>query len=182
MPVFTSSFERGPDSNQWEFHDVSFDTDTPLSGKRSLRLNPEASQQYAITKESFGVGVYVIRLRCRFDVLPDLPSYLVGDGSGGVKFVDGQLYSASASGRGATGAAVEVGTEYIVDLKIDSTVSPWLIDASVNGEPLGQWAQPSPAHTNARQVRIGDLNVRTMDVVVDDFQLSTLAADYPIGF
>jgi hypothetical protein len=181
-PVFCCGFECGLTNTHWLLSSATFTTSSPLSGARSLLCN---GQQTAATVLDYGAGLYVIRFRIRFDTLPTFTNSICISvfTLAGAYFnaTDGKIYAGTDSVTfGATGVSVSAGIIYYIDLRIDTTVNPRLVDVSVNGTACGQASASVAAQTSAQKMRLGFSTVGPIGTF-DDFVLSTTSADYPIG-
>ena len=164
----------------------SITTSSPITGARSLRVNPTASAQSAVTSISLGVGLHVFRFRAKWTTLPDANCAIGTTGSGvGAYFnvADSKIYAGSGLGNiGATGISVTTGVLYYIDVKVDTTANPWVVDAKVNGSACGQHTRALAANTSANTLLLGAENGNnTSDALFDDVLWSLTGADYPLG-
>lgn len=192
-PVFTCGFEEGVFGPHWTAGAVSpaFVTSGALSGTRSLRVNPAAQTNCnALTVDSFGVGLLIIRLRVKFVTLPSTSGFCIlhlGSNTGtGVFFGASNTLAAAADNTVGVGSVtVVVGVVYFIDIKIDKRANPWTVDMQVNGVSCGQAVSSTAGSTTAEQVRIGTQQgfgtAITADILFDDILISVTEADYPIG-
>ena len=193
-PTFCCGFECGQLGGTIHFTDgpgtgnVSFSTSTVRNGARSGRCNPTASTGYF---NSIGVGVNavtVIRAYIRFATLPSTTCDLIWTAGGGgnnpgiyFKSSDSSLYTGTGiAALGATGVAVTTGVWYLIDLKVDLSNNPWLVDAKVDGVACGQKSLATGA-TSVNQWKFGTATSATMDMFFDDIVISGTSGDYPIG-
>lgn len=163
---------------------VSFDTGTVRSGDRSLRCNPTAATSAFVSTSLGTQTVFVGRCYIRFAVLPNAVTTLFIVNSSGAYFnsADNKIYAGRLTGTlGASGFSVTTGVWYRLDVKVDLTNNPWLIDVSVDGTALGQVTN-AVAGTNFTQVRVGpEANNNTSDIFYDDIIVSNTSGDYPLG-
>jgi len=135
---------------------------------------------------SFSGGVHVFRFKVKWTTLPNADAAIGILGAGpGVWFnpSDNKIYAGTGSGTyGATGVSVTTGVTYYIDVKVDTSANPWLVDAQVNGSACGQKSLATAANTTAQSLFIGaDGNTNTSDALFDDVAWSNTSADYPIG-
>jgi len=140
---------------------------------------------FADTVLTFSGGVYVYRFKVNFSVLPNSVVMLAGIKNAGAYFnsADGKIYAGTLNTElGATGVTVSTSTTYYVDVRVNSSANPWLVDVQVSGAACGQRSTAAGADTGASAVRMGfAINTTTATATFDDFTLSTTSADYPIG-
>lgn len=168
---------------------ATFSTSSPLSGLRSLRVNPGpgSSSGSALSVNSYGAGIWVLRCRLKFTTLPNVGIMLIGlPGSLTGAFCSAGFIFASCNGINTSGIAIVTGIVYCVDVIINTTANPWTVSVQVNGVPTGDPAlSATAASTTASQIRVGiqsGIGVEvTTDILFDDTVISTDAADYPIG-
>jgi hypothetical protein len=89
----------------------------------------------------------------------------------------GTLYV--SGGSAALGYPVTTGVWYLVDVKVDMTINPTLIDVSVNGVALPQATSPNSGTFTSWSS--GNNTSFTADFFIDDFVCSNTLGDYPIG-
>ena len=135
---------------------------------------------------SFSGGVHVFRFKAKWTTLPnaDTAIGILGAGPGAwFNPSDNKIYAGTGSGAyGATGVSVTTGVTYYIDVKIDTSANPWLVDAQVNGSACGQKSLATAANTTAQSLFIGaDGNTNTSDAIFDDVAWSNTSADYPLG-
>jgi len=71
---------------------------------------------------------------------------------------------------------------YYIDVRVNSSANPHLIDVSVNGTPCAQLSRATAALTSATGVSVGfGLVNATADASFDDVVCSQTSADFPIG-
>lgn len=199
-PVFCCGFEcgvLGTVGQHWKTNHTAPTISTSIvrTGNRSVRINGSSifsSAQCSETGWSSG-NVRVIRGYIYFTTLPTLtgntPVDLFGVYNGtkhqGAFFntADNKIYAgASETELGATGVAVTTGQWYLIDVRVDCTNNPWLIDVQVNGQACGQ-ATKATAAAAAGAVVFGSLVTAytLVDMYLDDVLVSKTAADYPLG-
>lgn len=193
-PVFCCGFECGVSTAHWTLTaSASFSTTTVRSGARSLRVNPSnavtgATGSYAFTASSIMVARYYVY----FSTLPNVGCYLNSILAGGASAAYGAFYDAtvgqifaraSVGGNGATGVAVTTGQWYRIDVKVDRTNNPHLVDVSVDGTACGQASHGITGATNITAMNICNpaTGSWTGDVYFDDIFVSVTSADYPLG-
>lgn len=129
----------------------------------------------------------VARFYIQFATLPDIDTLLAnmagGNGIGvGFKVSDNTIRPASnVTGPvfGATGVVVTTGVWYRIDVRVDVSANPWLVDVQVDGVATTQ-------HTVATSPGLTSLTlcttvVGTADMFFDDVLVSNTFADYPLG-
>lgn len=188
-PVFCCGFECGvigvstPGQHIFSSNSsgtASIDTTIKRSGARSLKVVTELAETFFAT----AAAVKVVRAYVYFATLPnDHTAVLyapVGSGRGiWFNVTDSKLYTGSATSTyGATGYTVTTGRWYRLDLRIDGTNNPWLIDAQVDGNPLGQLSVAVAGGTTG-SVRMG--GQAHTESYFDDLIISHTTGDYPIG-
>jgi hypothetical protein len=192
-PVFTCGFECGVFgnfTNDGHFRTTTgstFSTTTVRNGNRSLRILASSSVEDAIN-DNFGSGnILVARFYIRFAVLPSATTELfkTNSGNGGVYFKssDSKIYAGGGvAALGASGVGVTTGVWYLIDVKINSSANPHLIDVKVDGVACGQASVASVAG-NSTQLQIGNVSTSlvSLDAFYDDLIISLTSADYPIG-
>jgi hypothetical protein len=165
-------------------------TTTVRTGLRSVRVNPTAQ----ICAATFALGVtlgttVVLRAYVNFASLPtsDAPIIYLPGGTTQVgvyfKQSDSKLYAGSNNTTpafGASGVTVTTGVWYRIDLKIDATANPNLIDVQVDGVACGQASVAQGSFTGVNPA-FGSTAAQTSDMFIDDVIISVTGADYPIG-
>lgn len=179
----------GGTSHWFTIFPSTYETSSPLTGARSILINTTAVAQSVSTWPTFaGAGIVVFRFRIRFSTLPNASIALGTDNStlhAGAYFnaSDSKIYAGtSASALGATGVSVTTDVTYYIDVRVNRTANPWLVDVQVNGTACGQRTTTQAAFTTAQTVRLGDsVNASTYSAVFDDVIVSVTSGDYPIG-
>lgn len=173
----------------------TFSTATVRSGARSLRANPSAST--SVTGAATATAViaasnkHVWRVYVNFASLPSANtriSIVDGGGAAGAIFKqsDSKIYAGTGDGGaavfGATGVTVTTGQWYLLDIKIDKSANPWLVDVSVDGTACGQRSSVIAAETTgALNCNVFNSAGLSADLFYDDVCYSQTLADYPIG-
>lgn len=190
-PVFCCGSECGVNAAHWTLvGSTSFGTGTVRSGTRSLNINTTGTESTATSTIVFAASnKNVARFYVRFATLPDLsgPFFLfsfTGGATAGAFFYqpDSKIVAyGSATSFGASGITITTGQWYRIDVKVDSSANPWLIDVQVDGVACGQKsdAQASSTAVSAALLYIGAGT--TANLFFDDLVISQTAADYPIG-
>ncbi len=189
-PVFCCGFECGVARDSSTAHvgqhwdtfggGSSFTTSSPLSGARSL------SGGYANTNATFGAGIWVFHFKAKFSSLPS-GNRQIGSigGNGGVAFRASDSSIVTCDGvatLGTTGVAVTTGVTYSIDVSIDTTANPHIINANVDGTACSQLSNAVAAVTTAQALYIGFHNGTGIGAgLYDDVLLSLTSADYPLG-
>jgi hypothetical protein len=96
---------------------------------------------------------------------------------------DSKIYTTSnGSTLGSTGITVTTGRWYRLDLKIDISSNPWIIDGMVDGFPLAQVTNAVAANTDT-QITFGDNGsvFPTVNWNIDDVIINSQLDNYPIG-
>jgi len=196
-PVFCCGFECGSGGHWASFSGAGFSTSTVRTGTRSLRVNPTAT--YSVADVQSGVitssNNFVIRFYVYFATLPNVNSSIGGCVSGGrtrgvvFKSSDNSIYAGGSNGSntfsfGATGIAITTGVWYRIDVKVDISANPHLVDVSVNGVNCTQYSEAIAASTSST-IRLSSYESAsysgTYDAYYDDLIVSNTLADYPIG-
>lgn len=133
-----------------------------------------------------GSGLWVFRFKVNFTTLPNIDTgigLISGNNVGAFfKQSDSNIYAGTSTANlGATGVSVTTGVTYYIDVRVNTTANPWLIDVSVNGSACGQRSTASAADTGAQSVVLGFTGAVTASAKFDDVILSTTSGDYPIG-
>jgi hypothetical protein len=192
-PVFCCGAECGVNGSvgqHWVFTGTaSFSTGTVRNGARSIRTNPTAAGGQAEIIALSSSNKWVVKVAVRFATLPsiDLPIMFLPNTGNGVMFKqsDSKIYAgAIPSGTvlfGATGAAVTTGVWYVIDLKVDESANPHLVDVQVDTTACAQYSQAVAANADtALRITANGLS-GTWDLFVDDLVVSHTLADYPFG-
>ena len=193
-PVFCCGFECGVSGDGNHFAVIgtgSFSTTTIRSGLRALRLNPTIATAYGATLAVAATTGRVIRVYVYFASLPNTTTELATCGSGGGNYEgayfnssDSKIYAGYGSASlGATGIPVTTGVWYQLDIKLNATANPHLIDVSVNGVACGQASNAeASANYSSSLTNVGFRNSSTTaDAFFEDWLISTTLTDYPIG-
>ena len=184
-PVFCCGFEEGIAGVHWTVSSATFVTASPISGTYSLRCNPSASIQHATSIISLAGGVHVVRFRVNFSTLPNAQVFLGGSTDGGAWFnnADSKIYAKVIGGSlVASGVSVTTGVTYFIDVNIDTTANPWIVDVQVSGSACGQASRALTGTTSAKAIRVGCTETNsTADLLIDDVLYSTTSGDYPLG-
>lgn len=191
-PVLCCGFECGVDTGHWTLGAAAaFDTGTVRSGARSLRIHPAAANAGQATSAVLASSnLWVWCGYVRFASLPtsDIMLFELTSGAGvGFRFSDSTICAAYRVSTtvtfGATGVAVTTGAWYGVDVKVDNSANPWLMDAKVDGVACAQVTRATAASASTEVVcgvGVGAGN-KTFDAYFDDVVASQTLADYPIG-
>lgn len=182
-PVFCCGFECGVFSNGSHIYipiasgsEPTFNTTIKRTGARSLKvIDDQASTVFATSSTLKVIRVYVY-----FETLPG-DIFICGFSQVGIYFKssDSSLYTGSSTGSlGATGYPVSIERWYCIDLQINSVANPWLTDAKINGNSLGQHSR-AVASAGLTEFRMAGANASP--VYYDDLIISHTTADYPIG-
>jgi hypothetical protein len=138
-------------------------------------------------------GVLVWSVYVYFDALPNINTLITYRAFPGPGYYRGIVYNAAdhklytggtATIGGATGITVTTGQWYLVECRITSTVSPWVIEGRVDGVALGTWTVATTAVPGAfGSVGFGNRAdaAASFQVRFDDWQVSTTSGDYPLG-
>lgn len=193
-PEFCCGFECGILSTlaHWKNNGgtaATFETSTPITGLRSLSHNTNnGAFNNTLSVATFGTGIVILRAVIRFpSAVPTADKYLVttsGTGTTGAVFQnsDSKIYAVANGTKGATGVAVEANSRYFLDIKIDTTNNPWLVDVQVNRVACGQASSATAADLTAQAISLGDTNATGTKVILfDDILVSVTPPDYPIG-
>lgn len=169
---------------------VSFNTDTAFvrNGLRSLRANP--ANDVANISNGLGVlvNINVVRVAVYFASLPTGDASLVVtanvDRPGAYfKASDSKIYAGInpvTPTFGTTGVSVTTGRWYILDVRINASANPWLVDVRVDGVNCSQLSVSAAAAASGCQVGIVITN-NTADIYFDDWVVCDASDDYPIG-
>lgn len=197
-PVFCCGMEcaapLGADGQHWSgVNTPTFETSVFRNGLRSGRCNPTAGSKYFMGPIE-AVRLTVIREYIRITTLPNGDVGLLGYANTGsrlwglvYKNSDGKFYAGSdAAGTitvGATGLVLTAndGVWHRIDLKIDTSANPHLIDGAIDGVALGQASVSAAAVDQGRRVLGNPFASPTYDIYFDDWISSYSPNDYPIG-
>lgn len=191
-PVFCCGFECGVSGAHWTLDAAaSFSTSTTRSAARALRVNAAAAVSQVLGPTLSSSAFFVARFYIRFATLPNVNCVLFGVTSTNeyglvFKQSDSKLYAGRGAAAtvtfGATGATVTTGVWYRIDLKIDVSNNPRLVDVSVDGVALGQFSVGVASGTYTVPFAGATNNAApTADVFFDDVIVSQTLADYPLG-
>lgn len=127
------------------------------------------------------------RIAVFFATLPNLDMMIAyfNNGLNGIsfKFSDSSIYAGAKPAEvqfGATGIPITTGRWYVIDIHVNQTANPHLVDVMVDGRPCGQYSQALAA-ANVTTLTIGCALAVTWDMYCDDVLVSATAADYPLG-
>lgn len=191
-PVFCCGCEcgvTGTTGQHWSIGaQAAFDTTTVRSGARSFRFNTSTQAGgWAKSMTLTSSATWVVRAYVRWDTLPNntRPMLTVGDAWGAYwAFADGRIHAGiAAASLGTTGPLVVANRWYRIDVKVDVSNNPWLIDVSVDGVPCTQFSSATAASSSTFIVlgsgaAQGNL---TYDMYADDIIVSNTLADFPLG-
>ncbi len=194
-PVFCCGFECGVNGGHWTLSGAgaTFNTATVRSGARSLRINTTGSVASAQTTLASATNRFIIRFYVRFTSFynPGFTSYtsLLTIGSPATQspglYVSDtglvELYGNNGSG-GSTPIQISTGQWYRIDLDINIGSTTYVMDGKIDGVAFTQFSESGKINTTSSAIIIGDPSFNTTwDFNVDDFLVSTTAADYPLG-
>jgi len=194
-PVFCCGFEcgqMGSAGQHWTSGGgtVSFDTTTKRNGARALRTNPTASSSAYVTSPSPGsFDTWVGRVAIYFTTLPSINQtlFIGANTSAGAVFnaSDSKIYPGYLSGTvqfGSSGVAVTTGVWYILNVSVNVSANPWLIDVKVDATTTTQLSRATTASGDtAFRVGMVQSSSTTADVYFDDLVITSAGGDYPIG-
>lgn len=185
----------GSTSNHWtqasSAADPTFDTTTFRSGLRSLRFNPSNQTSFTYFMAGLTNTMIVQRFYIRFSSLPNIDVFLCGSrasatifGGACFKASDSKIYAGglntAAFTLGASGVTITTGIWYRIDIKVDSSANPWLIDVQVDGIGCGQASFTNASVSCNIGAGYGGANW-TGDFYIEDLLVSHTSADYPLG-
>jgi hypothetical protein len=189
-PVFCCGFECGQigsNGQHWQSGgNASISTTVVRSGSSSLRINPSGAVGLATSAILTSANIYVWRVYVRFESLPTsdsavcYASSLSGNPGAYFKQSDNKIYAGVAGSFGSTGVSVTTNVWYRLDVMVNSSANPWLIDVLVNGNVCGQYSNAAAAANN-QFINLGADTTKTFDIYYDDLVISNTSADYPIG-
>lgn len=193
--VFVCGFEcgvKGTNGEHWISTAAnSFNTSTVRSGARSFEMSGTASTSIQGTSVALTASnKWVLRAYIRFATLPDVDFGILGVNTvastplaGAVfKQSDSKIYAGSSASAafGATGVSVTTGVWYKIDVSIDASANPWLVDVKVDGTACGQYSR-AVASASPTLIILGDPGTSaTADFFADDLIASNTLANYPI--
>lgn len=187
--VFCCGFECGVFGSHWTLNvaGAEFNTSTFRSGLRSLRLNPSAASSLVYKQVEAGVRIRTMRFYLRVTTAPNVDYQVVGMSPAlgdfwglGYKASDGKFYALGATTYGATGVTLTTGVQHQVDIKINKSANPALVDVMIDGLPLGQ-SSHAIAAADVNYINIGLNGNATCDMYIDDLIVTNGLNDYPIG-
>lgn len=172
---------------------TSYSTSVKRTGNRSLRINPTTSAARG-TATLTAARVTVMRFYCRFDTHPTVTSMVAGTISGlnqfgmfyfttSGKYCAGYDNSTTIDGN-ATGLTVSAGDGvfHLVEIRVDTTNNPPLIDLSIDGVSANQYNTLSLAGADQTGLILGNFyRAPTYDLYFDDVLASATSGDYPLG-
>lgn len=172
------------------FDQMTRSTTTKHAGAGAVRLNGIGATAYWLKNIGSTQNLLVMQAYVYFASLPIannieiLGTWVSGYGDVGIGYdLASNKFHCEANGASHTpgGAALATSTWYKVDLKINATSSTIAVDGAIDGTNLIQ-ATDSGGPLSLIDYRIGNTTVNsTMDMFVDDFQVSFQTGDYPIG-
>jgi len=194
-PVFTCGWEcgqLGTVGQHWSSGggSVSINTTIKRNGARALRVNPTASSSAYVTSPTLaGFDIWVGRVAIYFTTLPSInQTLLVGANTGaGAVFnaSDSKIYPGYLSGTvqfGSSGVAVTTGVWYILNVSVNASANPWLIDVKVDATTTTQMSRATTASGDtAFRVGMVQSSSTTADAYFDDLVITSAGGDYPIG-
>lgn len=159
-------------------------------GAGALRLNAPADVAYWLKTAPTSTQVVVMRAYVRFATLPSVTTadlfggYVGGTGFFGIGYnkTNNQFFCEIEPGAGGAsgGPVLATNTWYLLDLKVDAHLNPVTVNARVDGTALAQASFAAGPFTIG-DYRIGEFQAsQTYDMYVDTFDVSHLAADYPL--
>lgn len=170
---------------------VEISAATVRTGAHALRIHPAAAVAQAMRHTLPSSPLTIARVYVYFATLPDVDAFICHNSSStldgdsyGIVFraADATLYCRTNAGvLGATGIVVTTGQWYLVELKVNGSVSPTTVDGRVNGVALGQATRAVTDTFTAFTLGSDPLGNWTGDVFFDDVLVSQTAADYPLG-
>lgn len=171
-----------------EFSNASIVTSPVASGNRALRINTTAASGYWVKNvEGTNPNIIVMRARIRFATLPSVNTALMfvdPSSNGGIGYnATDQKFCTFVAGAFSAGGGIVISTGqwYLIDCKIDISTGTWTIDGFQDGNSLPQ-ASDGQTATVATQYKLGtNFHSPTMDVFFDDFVVSHVSGDYPLG-
>lgn len=165
-----------------------FTTSSPITGTRSISIVNSATQRYAQTNITFGSGVWVFRFKVNSSTLPAVNA-VVGVVGGAANM--GAAFRVSDSSivacdgltnLGTSGVAVVANTTYSIDVRVNSSANPHVIDVSVNGTPCSQLSFGAAADTTAAAILLGLFGASNSGAALfDDLCVSLTSGDFPLG-
>jgi len=192
-PVFCCGAECGVNGAHMTLTGTgSISTSIVRSGSRSFRTNPTAAtvSTYQNSTAFASSNVLVFRVYVYFASLPTVTTAITSGGGGTAAGAyynssDGKIYAGSGTTTkvlGATGVAVTTGVWYRLDVRLNQTNNPWLIDVSVDGVACCQCSNALAAVEGTIVILdvVNNVNV-TADIYYDDLIVSQTSDDYPFG-
>jgi hypothetical protein len=196
-PVFCCGFECGV--YHWtRTGSVNYSTVTVRSGARAMRINPTAGATECWMDQLTplnGTGC-TVRVYVNFATLPNQDIDIVAQtcvsgpyGSTRFKTSDSKLYASvlisgtAARTNSVTGFSVTTGQWYRVDFKYTVSGANAVVTTSIDGTELDTVTVAHGGSFNLHAPLLGFSNsvTYTADYYLDDYILTTDAADYPIG-
>jgi len=196
-PVFCCGFECGLANPHWTLGaNATFVTSNVRSGARALRIQSNSGTGVNATSITISTNKLVIRgyFRVNGAIIPSsklhiLSGFFTGNYCGAI--LDGnaggigatRIYAGRNESVGATGIDVVAQTWYRLDVSIDMSANPWLINVSVDGVACGQATNAAAANTMTN-IFIGSdatFSAKTCDINFDDIIASSTLADFPLG-
>lgn len=199
-PVFCCGMECGTVSAHWTLTGagVTFDTTRFNNGLRSIRCNLAGAAGSALSISELNItiiapSVLVMRAYIFISTAPTsstnpiivgLHSITAGVPDHGLVYdvtaLNYFLGPAESASAGST-ITISTGVWHRIDLRVDGTANPWLLDGQVDGVAFTQ-RSISRAATTFDNVRCGSSSgTPTYDIYHDDILMSGISADYPLG-
>jgi hypothetical protein len=167
-------------------------TSPVYEGAGALRINPTAGVGYW-SKNTPGAdpNVIVYLIYARFDDFPAADLFKVLDVTADGVSNSGLGYDVSSNQFGTWdgtsalsvgGPTLSLNTWYRLDLRVNMSANPWVVDAKVNGTDLPQETLAFAASTVANYRLGSNSETDTWDLFFDYWFVSYTSSDYPISF
>jgi hypothetical protein len=186
--VYTQTFDvddgSPEDASNW-----SRVTSPTFAGAGALRINPTGAVGYWHKNAGATPATFVYRVWLRFDTKPSSNlNRVVNCFAGGVgEMALGFDSTANKFGIFDGGAIVNTGGPsisasqwYRIDLRVNASANPWVVDAQVDSSALTQTTGAYTASTFNRYDLGTDSESLTYDLIFDSLDVSHTGADYPI--
>lgn len=167
-------------------------TSPVYAGAGAAQFNPVAETSWWEKDVIGGVAqnCFVYAFYARYDVLPSADVMICqmdpgGLGDNGIAYDVSSAQFKCADGSPANGTpsgpSITTGVWYRIDIRVDASANPWVLDGKVNGTDLTQNTRGQAAATASKYKLGANAQSDTYTLILDEFNVSHTAADYPLS-